>query len=251
MNPRTKKLLRKAKFVRTLSWLTFIPVAGTLMLVFRYVLRYRVENLAHWRKMYRALNQNGRPLLICANHLTYLDSVVLIYAFSHHLRYFTRFRTLPWNLPAIEYFKNPFFALVGMTSKCLFIDRSGSKESHEALYDVAGTLLARGEVFTIFPEGRRSRTGMFDDRKLAYGIGKVVTRVPEVDVLCVYLRAKDQSRYSGFPKLGSRFLLRAEKLVVQPADSGRESVGQITQTIARKIQALEKQHFDCLSSTAG
>ncbi len=242
------RVRRRVRILRALGRVALLPFGGALILVLKWVLRYRIEDRAHWRAVYQEALAAGKPLLICSNHLTYVDSVLLIYALSHHMRYVFNFRTLTWNLPAIEYSKNPFFALVGICGKCIFINRKGSRDHFEAIFEVAAELMRAGEPFTIFPEGRRSRTGYFDDRKLAYGIGKIATRLPELQVLCFYMRAEGQQGHSGFPKPGSCFKLTMKRLEFRPTANERETVQTVTETIARTIRDMEGERLDGVRS---
>ncbi len=88
------------------------------------------------------------PAILCPNHISFLDSAFLML-------------TLPRNISFVgkaEYmdsWKTKFlFPAMGMIP----IDRSGGDKSTAAL-DTAERVLRRGELFGIFPEGTRSRTG--------------------------------------------------------------------------------------------
>lgn len=93
------------------------------------------------------LPENG-PAILCPNHISFLDSAFLML-------------TLPRNISFVgkaEYmdsWKTKFlFPLMGMIP----IDRSGGEKSQAAL-EAAESVLRRGELFGIFPEGTRSRDG--------------------------------------------------------------------------------------------
>ena len=88
------------------------------------------------------------PAILCPNHVSFLDSAFLML-------------TVPRNISFVgkaEYmddWKTKFlFPAMGMIP----IDRSGGSKSQAAL-DAAESVLARGELFGIFPEGTRSRDG--------------------------------------------------------------------------------------------
>ncbi|MEL6889985.1 MAG: lysophospholipid acyltransferase family protein [Actinomycetota bacterium] len=88
------------------------------------------------------------PAILCPNHISFLDSAFLVF-------------TLPRNISFVgkaEYmdsWKTKFlFPAMGMIP----IDRSGGEKSAAAL-DAAKQVLDRGELFGIFPEGTRSRSG--------------------------------------------------------------------------------------------
>src|SRR5579885_3587217 len=97
---RSLSRVRLQKFV---GWLVFVPFSGSLILFMKVFLRYRIQGLNEIRAGFRELTKSKEPLLICSNHLTYIDSVLLIYALGNHWWYLFNFRCLSWNLPAREY----------------------------------------------------------------------------------------------------------------------------------------------------
>lgn len=256
-NPLATNHQRSSGFRKKIFWvhiqrwiglLAMVPFCGLLILMIKWYFKFKIENHAELRKLYRQLTRDRTPLMICANHLTYIDSILMIYAFANHWRYTFNYRLLSWNLPALEYSKVFFFRLVGLTAKCIFIDRGGSPTHHREILDVVRYWLERGEPVTIFPEGKRSRIGRFDDRKLAYGIGKIISHMKECRVLCVYMRGDRQDEYSNFPKKGSRFRLSTELLHLRPQGNPRENVSIITRQIADQIKKMEEEYFQAAAS---
>ena len=227
-------------------WIFFVPFCGSLILFLKWGIRYRIRDLKQLRAEFRELAEDGRPLLICSNHLTYLDPILLIYAFANHWWYLFHYRFLSWNLPAVEYKANPFYRLVCFAAKCLFIDRGGSRSHHLEVLSVARELLGRGEVVTLFPEGRRSTTGQFDGSKLAYGVGRIVSELRECRVLCVYLRADGAEGKTGFPPAGTTFRVMRELMIFRNTAeqaASRERASEITREIAERITRLEARYF--------
>jgi 1-acyl-sn-glycerol-3-phosphate acyltransferase len=88
------------------------------------------------------------PAILAPNHLSFLDSVVLIGVLPRRITYVGKSEYLDsWKTRYL-------FPAVGMIP----IDRSRGKASMVAL-DQAAEVLDRGELFGIFPEGTRSRDG--------------------------------------------------------------------------------------------
>lgn len=229
-----------------IGWLMLIPFCGLLRLIIRFGCRYRIENLPEIRRRYREiLRQSGNaPLMICGNHLTFIDSALLIAALGSDFWYLLNFRRFSWNLPAGDFFKKKFiFRVVAYLSKCIFIHRDGTKEHRDAVLDLCQELLERGEVVTIFPEGKRSRSGRFEPAKLTYGVGKIISRMDRCNVLCVYLRGEHQETYSNYPRRGSRF--RLEMQLISPASrkTGRDAYLEIVGQIGTTIHGMETAYF--------
>lgn len=115
---------------------------GVLTPVLRVVYRVRVEG--------RANLPDGGPLIVAANHRSFLDSLFLPLAvgrrrvtFVAKAEYFESWRTA-W-----------FFRGVGQIP----IKREGGSASEDALH-AASDVLANGGVFAIYPEGTRTRDGL-------------------------------------------------------------------------------------------
>ena len=206
---------------------------------------YRIKDRKKWRKFYKELTDKEQPpLVICPNHLTLVDSIVLIHAFGNHCWYGFNFRRHPWNLVAKEYSKNLIFNCVCYLAKCLYLDRQSEKTSSYPTLNSAINLLRLGEIVLVFPEGKRSKTGRFDDTKLAYGVGKMIAEVGECRVLCTYLRAPEQGEHpKSFPQMDTNFEILTELVTYRAQDMGENPVAKITEDIANRIKKLEAIYF--------
>ena len=112
-----RKLVLQREISRLLSPLATL-VAGFAL---RCVLGYHIENLREFRREYRrvCLTRDG-PLIICANHLTMIDSFVIAWALGSPWWYFRHFRTLPWNVPERSIFAATRFRRMAIYAlKCL------------------------------------------------------------------------------------------------------------------------------------
>jgi len=237
-----RKLVLQREVSRLLSPLA-IPLIGITL---RWVLGYRIENLRDIRREYRriCLEQDG-PLMICANHLTMIDSFVIAWALGSPWWYFRHFRTLPWNVPersifaATRYLRAAIYVL-----KCLPVERGGNRaEVTEVLTQLADAV-SNHEVALIFPEAGRSRSGRVDVAAAGTGVGRVYKAVPNCRVICVYLRGEGQETYSGVPRRGERF--RGSVSVVEPKTdhTGIRGSRDIAQQILARLAEMERSYFD-------
>ncbi len=236
--------LNAALFQRIVGWIFLIPVGLIIVFLMRHFRGYRVKDVEKIRAQYREIARDPRPLLICANHLTFIDSAILIWALARIRWYFFHFNYFSWNLPAGDFFRKTFiFRVVAYPTKCIFIHRDGTKRHRSAILDLCRDLIERGETVTIFPEGQRSRTGKFDTSKLAFGVGKIVTHIPNCRVMCAYIRSDKQVTFSNWPPKDSNFHIDLQ--VISPATTlkGREAYRDLTQQIVSTISKMEENYF--------
>ena len=88
------------------------------------------------------------PAILCPNHVSFLDSAFLMLQVPRNISFVGKAEYM-------DSWKTKFlFPAMGMIP----IDRAGGEKSQAAL-DAAESVLRRGELFGIFPEGTRSRDG--------------------------------------------------------------------------------------------
>jgi 1-acyl-sn-glycerol-3-phosphate acyltransferase len=88
------------------------------------------------------------PAILCPNHISFLDSAFLMLAVPRRISFVGKAEYMDsWKTRRL-------FPALGMIP----IDRSGGDKSSSAL-DAAESVLRRGELFGIYPEGTRSRDG--------------------------------------------------------------------------------------------
>jgi 1-acyl-sn-glycerol-3-phosphate acyltransferase len=89
------------------------------------------------------------PAILCPNHVSFLDSAFLMLHVRRNISFVGKAEYMDsWKTKYL-------FPLMGMIP----IDRGGGDKSQAAL-DTAESVLRRGELFGIFPEGTRSRDGV-------------------------------------------------------------------------------------------
>lgn len=241
--------IEKTRFQSNLCRILLLPVGGLLVAVMKYVQGYRIENMAEIRKQFRQIwedKERGQyPLVICSNHLTFIDSALVIWALASNFWYLFNYKAFMWNVPAGDFFKKKlhYHAILYLT-KCIFIDRKGSPAHKNAVLNLCRYLLAKGNVVLIFPEGQRSREGRFDVDKLRFGTGKILTSLENARVLCVYIRSPLQKAFSNYPPKGSNFSLNMK--LIQPnveGSSKKQASIAAVKEIGAEIAEMERAFF--------
>ena len=216
-----------------------------LVLLMRIGMRWRIQGVEEVRREYRDLVAAGGPILVCANHLTLVDSALVAWALGSPAWYLAHYAALPWNVPERRNFAESLRsrALVYLM-KCVPVTRGGDRAEVAAVLARLTHLLARGETVLLFPEGGRSRSGRVDEESATYGVGRLVGGVPGCRVLCVYVRGEQQETFSDLPARDQRFRARCEALRPASQWTGLRGARDMSQQIVRTLVRLEQQHFD-------
>ena len=230
---------------RWIGWLAapfWFPLAS---LYLRLCLRCRIEALGASREFYHSVRSGSKsPLLICANHLTLVDSFFIAQALSSNRRFLLDFDSIPWNTPEEVNFANtPLNRALVYLAKCIPIRRGGRREDIKEVLDRVGYVLGRGEVAILFPEGGRSRTGRVDAEGTGWGVGRVLAAQEGCRVLCIYMRGDAQKTWSAYPERGDR--LRVSLALIEPKSAARgvrRTRDLSTQVIAQLVQ-MENEYF--------
>ena len=219
----------------------WIPLAA---FVLRVVLGYRVRNVAEVRRQFRELVKDDRPLLICANHLTMVDSALVAWALGGSWWYLFNYRRMPWNLPERANFASNWLnRFAAWMTKCIPVSRGGSREKVSSALERVRHVLSRGETALVFPEGGRSRTGRVEPESAAYGVGRLFNSVPDCRTLCVYLRGDRQETWSTVPPRGDWFSVRVELFEPRTENRGLRGARDIARQIVEKLHLMESEHL--------
>jgi 1-acyl-sn-glycerol-3-phosphate acyltransferase len=212
------------------------------VLVLRFGLGYRIEGLAEARARFRRiLAERSGPLLICANHLTLIDSFLIAWALAPSWRYALRFDLLPWNVPERTNFSSGFWsALLTYLAKGIPITRGGNRPDVAEVLRRLSHLLARGELALIFPEGTRSRTRRVDVESAAWGVGRVIGGLPGCHVLCVYLRGRAQESWGRIPARGDGFHVDLSCIEPKSDQRGMRRSRDLSRQVVTELARMER-----------
>ena len=226
--------------------LLFTPLTTFVVFVLlRGWLRLRLADSREAQRLYRTLRANDAPLVICANHLTMIDSMLIAWALGSTFFYVRNFAALPWNMPEQRNFASTRARrALAYVSKCLPIVRGGSRNAVADTLDRFRHVVAQGDTGLLFPEGGRSRSGRVEVEHAAYGVGRVVKSLPGCRVLCVYLRGEAQRGYSTLPASGDRIHVKVATLEPKSDHAGLRGSREIARQIAAKLSLMEREHFD-------
>lgn len=225
----------------------FTPISAAIVGIgLRFGYGYRIEGIRELRRSYRKIClENSGPMMICANHLTKIDSLVIAWALGSPWWYTLHPGTLPWNIPEKSIFGSTFIRRITIyILKCIPIERGGNRAGvTEVLIRMAHTLSV-GEKVLVFAEGRRSRSGRVEVESAAAGVGRVFRSLPGCRVLCVYLRGEQQESFSDSPARGDRF--HGSMNLFEPKTDFRGLRGSldVARQIAGRLAEMEHEYFD-------
>ncbi len=230
---------------RVVGWLLapfWFPLA-TLYLRLRF--GCRIEGIAESRRIYKKIRGgSSAPLLICANHLTLVDSFFIAQALSSNWRFLVDFDGVPWNTPEeVNFAATPWNRALVYVAKCIPIRRGGQREDIKAVLERIGYLLSRGEVAVLFPEGGRSRTGRVEADGAGWGVGRVLANLENCRVLCIYMRGDAQATWSTYPARGDR--LRVSLKLIEPKSDARgvRRTRDLSMQVMAQLSEMEATYF--------
>ncbi len=237
------RALRVQRAVSRMLSPLWIPVFVSLMAL---AFRWRVVGARELRQAYRQIREKSHaPLLICANHLTMLDSFVIGWALGGSWFYLTHFSSLPWNTPERVHFASTWWKrTLTYLLKCVPITRGSDRKEVALVLEKVRYLLESGDAVMVFPEGQRSRSARVELESAAYGVGRIVASVPGCRVLCVYLRGDGQHEMTDAPARGEVFRGRLALIEPKSDERGLRASLDISRQIVGKLVELERGHFD-------
>ncbi|MFA4915985.1 MAG: lysophospholipid acyltransferase family protein [Syntrophales bacterium] len=228
-----------------LGWMTIFFI-GPLYFIAIKLMRYRVRDLKKLRQEFHLqFKKHEGPWIICANHLTMIDSLIIAYATTSLYVHIRHYRVIPWNLPEKANFQRSIFmSLFCYLAKCIPVNRGGERKEMKKTLDRCTYVLRRKQNLMIFPEGTRSRTGRVDTEHFPYSVGRFIKDFDNCRVMCIYLRGDAQDNYGFIPKFGERFT--AIISVLEPErtqDNGLRAQRYYAGQVIGHLSNLEEDYF--------
>lgn len=222
--------------------IVWLPLAALFL---RFGLGYRIRDVRRVRREYRRFLRSGKGgVLICANHLTMIDSALIAWGLGGSAWYVVHYRHFPWNLPERRNFAfNPLARLGAWVAKCIPVIRRGDRGDTSDVMDRIRHLLAKGDSVLIFPEGGRSRSGRVDPESVTYGVGRLLAAVPDARTVCVYLRGDEQETWSTIPPRGDSFHLEFEPVDPESSHTGLRRIRDLSRQIIGNIVEMERRYL--------
>jgi hypothetical protein len=223
----------------------FFPILFPVLVAWmKHYQGYRIHAIKQLRKEFKDLKKQAKGgLLICPNHLTFIDSLLLIWAFSSPFNYMKNFRTMSWNLPKESHVSaNLLYRVICYLGKCLLISTDNIK--NKDTMDKASYLINKGEYMMVFPEGTRSVTGRIFTENFVYGVGKLFIDSETENMLCVYIRGDKQLVASKMPEKADRFTINLKLIQPQTSQNGRRAMRDVSNQIIDTLVAMELQYFE-------
>lgn len=231
---------------RRVSFLFYPIVAPTALFWARVIKRLSVRDADVVRARFAKLVEaEPGPILICSNHLTLLDTIILVWALAPLRSYIWHYSRFPWSVPEKANFSRTWFwRVASFLGKCVYVTRGGPREEVKRTLGKIAWLLESGELVSIFPEGGRSRTARVDTENFTYGVGQILQVVPGARVLCVYMRGQMQEGYTDYPHTGDVYSVDLKMLHPTTTATGLRGARDLATQIILELAAMETAYFD-------
>jgi hypothetical protein len=219
----------------------WLPLVVVLM---RFVLRWRIRDAGRSRREYASLLEEHRPLLVVANHLTMVDSAVIGWGLGSAVGHLLRPRGLPWNVPLQRRVQSSWlWRTLAYVMKCVPVPRGGDRQEVAHVLERLAHLLRSGEAVLMFPESGRSRSGRVDPEATADGVGRLIKEVEGCRVLCVYLRGDAQRTWSNLPARGETFTIATRLVEPRTGLRGLRASRDLATQVVHQLIEMEGEYL--------
>ena len=225
-----------------------LPLSIAIISFLRFYMGYCIGDVRPLRREFRRLRTNERdtPLLICSNHITLIDSIILHWSLASSWQHFAFFKDLSWNVPDdANAHKNLLRTCVTWLGKCVYVNRKGNTEHHNHIINILLYILKTlKQPVQMFPEGGRNRYEFIQPDKAHYGVGRIVQKLDNCNILLIYMRSSKQKTYSDYPPKDSHFKFIFETFKPNTQQAGLGGQKKITLDIMQRLRELEKKFYE-------
>lgn len=214
------------------------PIYVLMVAVGRLWMGYRFKNLDEFRAdVWRKLDGHKGPLIWAANHLTLIDSFLIVWAVVPFSRIGESNR-IPWSTPEYRnyyhlggWLRKRLIRVLMYLCRCIPFLREGEDEAsvrwRETVFQKCVQILKDGGSIFVYPEAGRARSGWLEPRRPKDFLGRMALEVPEAKFLCVYLRGESQLYTTVYPAQDETFRMNADLIpAVLPGETNARSVSQ-------------------------
>ncbi len=204
-----------------------------LYYTFRLGLRTGLRLFWKWRRYGLEHMPDQGPVILAANHASFLDPMILGAAFDREVHFMAR-KTL---------FDIPFFGWLISKVNAFPVERTGDPR---AAMRAMGARLARGQVVLMFPEGTRTHTGFLGELKR--GVGSLAVRYGAAVLPAYVCGSYDSwSRYRPFFQFWPVTVEVGEPIHPRASEerAGRKAEERrVFAQVADRLRALELRAFE-------
>jgi len=228
------------------AWVNFLWFGPIYIVVLRLIARYRIRDKTLFRdKINHLMAEAGdRPTIICSNHLTLIDSMVITWAICPVVPSLVNFKRVPWHMPEFANFaKNFALKLMCYLGKSIYVKRGGGSKERRKSMDQIHWLLDHGHTFCMFPEGGRSRSGRVQTDSATYSVGELIQQHPNAKILTMYIRGDAQKTWGKWPEFGSWIEADIRELKIGEIEAGRKGARDVSVRIIEELIKLESEYL--------
>ena len=242
----TKKDQYALNIQRAVSYCLFIFSATIILFLFQFIFKYKIDGLSEVRKKYKKILKNAKgSIILCTNHLTLIDSIVQFIVLNSITGYLLNFSSMPWNLPEkTNFYHKLSWRTLCYLGKCIPVQRMSDLKTRKKTIEKMQYVLEKGDVLSIFPEGKRSRNGLIDDSDFSYGAGDLLKNLEHPTVICTYLRGRNKGGFGKYPAKGELFYIDMESFVPISESTGLRRVKDLSTQIITKLKIMENKYFE-------
>lgn len=207
--------------------MVYIFLASAVWVLFRIIFNFKVEGF-HYINRYKT---NGRPYIVCPNHLTILDPIFVVIARGQGRRLSI--------MGKAELFRNPITAWLFSQVGVFPVDRGTGDKSviEKSIEDVK-----KGKGMLIFPEGTRGDSD--EIKKLKSGAFMVAAQTKADIIPCrVIFHTKDKKMHF-FGRVIVKF---GEPLTIEETqlDTGsKEQIRQAKAMLGLRLDTLLEEYYE-------